>query len=30
VILLAVALFGKRPVAEAPERGEEARIGEIT
>ncbi len=28
-ILLAVGLFGKRPVADTPEKGEEARIGEI-
>ena len=29
-ILLAVGLAGKRPVADTPEKGEEARIGEIT
>ena len=28
-ILLLVGLIGKRPIAEAPEKGEEARIGEI-
>ena len=29
-ILLVVGLAGKRPVADTPEKGEEARIGEIT
>jgi putative OPT family oligopeptide transporter len=29
-ILLAVGLFGRQPVADAPEKGEEARVGEIT
>jgi putative OPT family oligopeptide transporter len=29
-ILLAVGLLGKRPVTDAPDKGEEARIGEVT
>ncbi len=30
VILLAVGMLGRKPVADAPEKGEEARVGEIT
>jgi hypothetical protein len=29
VVLMVVGLIGKRPVAEAPQKGEEARLGEI-